>query len=469
MAFLCLLAAVRVFAFCAAFPFFNNVDEEAHFDLIAKLASGHVPTELEPFDARTADLIAAVRSPEYYQGMWGAEVFSRKASQPEYWQAARNHEATSPPVYYVVAAAWYKAGQVLGLSGRTSLYWIRFLNIPVFAALVWIAYCVARAAFPGSWHLRLGLPSIVAFWPQDVFYSINSDVLSAPLVGLALVGLSSIGLKRAWGFRRYVGTGLLLAASFLTKLTNIPVLAVAVAVALGKLRHSDSRTKDVHRTLAMAAAVLIPVGLWCMWNLVAVGDLLGVKPKSEQMGFTVKPFGAIWYHPIFTLKGLNIFWHDLMGTLWRGEFFWHGSRLASPGADAVYAIASAVFVLVGAITLLRPVPYHDESQTIAMRRICLMAVLLYLGMLVVLSIVFDFGTSPFPSRAYPYFAIGRLMSGAFIPLAVICLLGLDHVLTPVKEGWIRFAFVLIIPVIATTSEIHLSWNVFRSQYNWFHG
>ncbi len=33
---LCLAAAIRVFVFSAAFPFFNNVDEVAHFDLVFK-------------------------------------------------------------------------------------------------------------------------------------------------------------------------------------------------------------------------------------------------------------------------------------------------------------------------------------------------------------------------------------------------------------------------------------------------
>ena len=31
---LCLFAAIHVFIFSTAFPFFNNVDEEAHFDLV---------------------------------------------------------------------------------------------------------------------------------------------------------------------------------------------------------------------------------------------------------------------------------------------------------------------------------------------------------------------------------------------------------------------------------------------------
>jgi hypothetical protein len=31
---LCVTAAVRIFVFSAAFPFFNNSDEQAHFDLV---------------------------------------------------------------------------------------------------------------------------------------------------------------------------------------------------------------------------------------------------------------------------------------------------------------------------------------------------------------------------------------------------------------------------------------------------
>ena len=40
---LCLLAAVHVFVFSAAFPFFTNVDEPAHFDLVINYSQGHIP------------------------------------------------------------------------------------------------------------------------------------------------------------------------------------------------------------------------------------------------------------------------------------------------------------------------------------------------------------------------------------------------------------------------------------------
>ena len=40
----CILAAIRVFIYAAAFPFFNNVDEQAHFDLVMRYyGQGHIP------------------------------------------------------------------------------------------------------------------------------------------------------------------------------------------------------------------------------------------------------------------------------------------------------------------------------------------------------------------------------------------------------------------------------------------
>ena len=50
---LCVLAALRVFVFSAAFPFFTNVDEQSHVDLVSKYARGHVPAGLR---GRTAGI-----------------------------------------------------------------------------------------------------------------------------------------------------------------------------------------------------------------------------------------------------------------------------------------------------------------------------------------------------------------------------------------------------------------------------
>ena len=68
IAALCAVAAVRVFFFSAAFPFFNNVDELAHVDLVVKYSRGHVPREpVEHYDTETARLIATYHTLEYVQ------------------------------------------------------------------------------------------------------------------------------------------------------------------------------------------------------------------------------------------------------------------------------------------------------------------------------------------------------------------------------------------------------------------
>src|SRR5436309_13426280 len=62
---ICLLAAVRVFVFSAAFPFFNNVDEPSQFDLVVKYSRGEIPCGFTPFAAESAALIPLYSSPEF--------------------------------------------------------------------------------------------------------------------------------------------------------------------------------------------------------------------------------------------------------------------------------------------------------------------------------------------------------------------------------------------------------------------
>src|SRR6185295_14847022 len=75
---LCCVAAIHVAIFSAAFPFFNNVDERAHLDLVVKYSRGHLPRGLEPISNETAEYIAGAATWEYYEapGEFPGEVFS---------------------------------------------------------------------------------------------------------------------------------------------------------------------------------------------------------------------------------------------------------------------------------------------------------------------------------------------------------------------------------------------------------
>jgi hypothetical protein len=61
------------------------------------------------------------------------KLVTKSAAYQNHFQ---NHEASQPPLYYTVAGAWWRLGKLLGLDGGRLLYWLRFLNAPLIAALV---------------------------------------------------------------------------------------------------------------------------------------------------------------------------------------------------------------------------------------------------------------------------------------------------------------------------------------------
>ena len=46
------------------------------------------------------------------------------------------------------------------------------------AMMVWLGYVAARTIAPERLDLRIGVPLLLAFIPQNVFYAMNNDVLS---------------------------------------------------------------------------------------------------------------------------------------------------------------------------------------------------------------------------------------------------------------------------------------------------
>jgi len=199
IAALCLMAMVRVFLFAAAFPFFNNMDEQAHTDLVVKYARGYWPNQPEEtYDRATAELVATYGTLEFLNslsrfpgGVAPAPVWARpnqdlgqeRTSRLNAWLERTNHEAHSPPLYYLIAAPWYRLGRALGFNGIHGLYWVRFLNAPLAALLVWCTYVFCRSGYPGRRELHLGVPLLVAFMPFDPWYAINSDAI-APLLSV---------------------------------------------------------------------------------------------------------------------------------------------------------------------------------------------------------------------------------------------------------------------------------------------
>jgi hypothetical protein len=350
------------------------------------------------------------------------------------------------------------------------LYWLRFLNLLAVATLVWMGFAAARLVFPGRRFLQLGVPALLAFMPQSAFYSIQNDVLSPLTFGAVFICLVRLLRVEIPGVRLGLLAGLALAATFLTKISNLPLLAMSGLVVLfkiGCLARSGKLRAAGPSLAALALCASLPMIAWLAWCKHTFGDFTGTAAKIHFLNWTQKPFGEWWQHPIFTPHGLWTFASDLMATFWQGEFLWHRQPLASPVVDAIYAISSVGFVGIAAVALLS----RSTSVTGPQRQALwfgfgsFLAAVTFLGFL---SIFFDFQDCFYPSRAHPYFTSGRLMLGALIPFLLLYLYGLDRALCRVKNAWIRPLVLIGMILFMQISEMLIDWQLFPDTYNWFH-
>ena len=480
---LCCLAAVHIYIFSAAFPLINNVDEQAHFDLAVKYSHGHLPRGLEPLSHEAMQFIVIYGSQEF---LWPPETFPDKQFPPPpwtqplekvapvllaretQWQNA-NHESSQPPLYYMLAGFWWNAGQQLGFEGGRSLYWLRFLNILLVAALVWLGWFAARTVFPENPFMRLGVPALLAFLPQTAFYSINNDVLSPLCFGAAFVCLVMFLDAEIPNARLGTVAGLALAATFLVKMSNLPLLAVSALAVLWKIS-AFVKMKKLHESAPSLASLYfcatLPMAAWAAWCHIHFGDFTGSAVKVNFLGWTLKPFSDWWHHPIFTPHGAWTFLSGLLAALWQGEFMWHGQPLASTAANWIYVAASIgiIAVALGVLTARSVSATGTQRLTLWLALVSVAGTVAFLAFL---SIIYDFHDCANPSREHPYFTQGRLLLGALIPFLLLFVFGMDRALGRLGNAakYLALASMILFMLI---SEIAVDWPVFFSPYNWFH-
>jgi hypothetical protein len=481
---LCALAAIHVFVFSAAFPFFITTDEQFHLDLAVKYSRGDIPRSLNAPCAEVLPFLCIcgtmefLSSPEIYpNGRMNPPLWTlpTNAIVPAYlameamWNKATNLEASQPPVYYTLAGAWWRMGKALGFQGIHLLYWLRFLNVFAVAGLVWLAYLAARMFCPENLFVRLGVPALIVFMPQTAFYSIENDVLSPLGFGAAFILLVRWLQTDLPGARLGALTGLVLAATFLTKTSNVPLLAVsalAVLLKAGRLFKAKKLRAAKPALLLLAACAGLPMAAWLAWCKIIFGDFTGSAAKIKFLSWTYKPFAEWWHHPIFTLHGFWVFLSENLATLWQGEILWHRKPLAFPAMDLFYAILSVGLVALALVALFRrpAVTTTLQWQVLWFAFGCVAVALAFFGYL---SIIYDFHDCFYPSRAHPYFTSGRLLLGALIPFLLLFVFGLDRALSSFGNST-KFLVLVVIMLFMLGSEIAIDWPIFPNVYNWYH-
>lgn len=480
---LAVLAALRVFLFSAAFPFFTNVDEDAHFDLVHKYARGHVPAGIEPFDPAAVRDMAVFGSPEYLAPAGG---FPEGVAPPPVWtlpddrfrnvvevrvaeiSAEVNYEATQPPVYYLLAGLWYRVGWSAGLRGGAAMYWVRFLNALFCALLTWLAYQYARLLFPSDRFLRFGMPLLVAFFPQDVLFSVNNDVLLPLVGGAALLCLLRLLGGPTRGLGRPLWAGLLVAAAVLVKLSALPLVGIAActAIVLAVRSRAAGRNLPVAEVAALLLSMAVPLAAWAGWNLLVLGDPTGTADKARILGWSLKPWRELFDHPVFSLAGLATFWSETLATFWRGEFTWGMQRIAVAGWDSFFVVSSAILPAVAVAGLVWQGRQQAQEQLALW--VGLAMFLLSLAFLAGVSLAYDFADCFYPSRAHPFLTSGRLALSALLPFVALYLRGWETLLPGPRLESVRWTLLLALVLSMTLTEVGLSLPAFGSRYNWFH-
>ena len=164
MAALCVVGSLRVGLFAAAFPLGNNIDEPQHLDVVFRYSRADWPRgERERFDPHVMLVLAGLASFEYLHPptrrgedampppYWAQPPESRSRvveRRRAHWLQYANHELLSPPAYYALAALWLRAEEAVGVEPLRASYGVRFLNVPLFALLLWCTWRFCRDAYP---------------------------------------------------------------------------------------------------------------------------------------------------------------------------------------------------------------------------------------------------------------------------------------------------------------------------------
>jgi 4-amino-4-deoxy-L-arabinose transferase-like glycosyltransferase len=427
------------------------------------------------------DLLLLHNSPEYLSPpsettvpapVWTAPEALRRAALRwgmERWDRV-NHEATEPPVYYALAGAWYRLGRSVGLIGGHLFYWTRFLNSLLFAGVVWVAYLFARDVCPGNRSLALGVPLLVATFPQSSFYGATNDSPLAPMLfAAALYALVRLRRDRQ-PWHRYVLAGVLAAATCLIKYSNAAILgAVLITLATGVITGSPDVRRHASKLALLGLAAVVPLAAWFTRNGLLSGDLTGSHQKYSMLGWSLKAPAALLDHPFFGRSAPRALFHEfaygVLTTFWRGEITWHGQAMTLRGLEWFFSISSPLFFAL-AVIRVGGARDQDERRAIGMSAA---TVGLAVAALAVLSVVFDFGTrQPYPSAHWPYLVSGRLIAGILVPFATVYVYGLEWGLARVRCRGAALPVIAGLAILITLSQIVVTLPAFRSAYNWFH-
>src|SRR4030095_6890007 len=195
----------------------------------------------------------------------------------------------------------------------------------------------------------------LAFIPQDVLYVLSNDVLSPVCFGAVFLCVLQWLKTDKPSLLLGMLTGLAIAATYLTKLSNLRLLTVAMIAVVAKWLQMV-RQQARAATLALILTIVcagVPIGGWMLWSKFHFGDVAGSTTAIALLTWHPKPLADWWHHPIFSPQGLWTFWSEVIARFWRGELMWENRELSWRVADEFYSISSLLLLCAATVGILQ--------------------------------------------------------------------------------------------------------------------
>lgn len=207
--------------------------------------------------------------------------------------ADANYEAHQAPLYYLLAAPFYRVGEAVdATSGPTQ--GARFLSILIGllgTSLIWLLVREIAPTRPGLW---IAATAIAAFLPMrlSVSASVGNDILAEAMGTLALL-LMVRGVRGKWSRQDWIWLGVALGLALLSKQNSILLLPIAFFAVLFAARRNepvsdaggisaelDTRLFSRSILTVFGIAALIS-GWWFIRNQVLYHDPLALRTFNE--------------------------------------------------------------------------------------------------------------------------------------------------------------------------------------------
>ena len=172
------------------------------------------------------------------------------------------HQAQHPPLYYALAALWYRVGAI-ALREPALEHWVRFLSTVMGIATLLLIFRMAQQFFPSRALPQVTTVAAAAFLPLFTYLSavVNNDALNILLFTATLLLLVR-GCLEGFTVRRALWLGVLSGLGLLTKESALAAVALCLIVIFWDGRARRASPALIAKQLAV---YVLSAALICAW------------------------------------------------------------------------------------------------------------------------------------------------------------------------------------------------------------